>query len=187
MNRGSAVSRLRLLPLDEPEDHAALVAWLCAARWPFHGTTDLTPAEVEHRIRKGAYSNDTTQTFWLVQRDNAERVGLVSLQELDDLTPIFDLRLQDASRGRGLSGDALALIAHQVFDVHGKPRVEGHTRVDNTPMRRAFLKAGWVKEAHHRCAWPGDHGQLYDAVTYALLRTDWERGTRTPVPFSDEP
>ncbi len=42
---------------------------------------------------------------------------------------------------------------------------------------------GWVQEGYHRRAWPSDDGgRLHDEVSNALLREDWERWTRAPVP-----
>lgn len=54
-------------------------------------------------------------------------------------------------------------------------------------MRRTFRTCGYVKEAHYRQAWPGPAGTAYDAVGYAILRSDWQAGTITPPQWDDEP
>ena len=54
-------------------------------------------------------------------------------------------------------------------------------------MRRAFRRAGWVKEAHYREGWPVAGGQPLASVAYAILRSDVQSGTTTPVPWDDEP
>ncbi len=54
-------------------------------------------------------------------------------------------------------------------------------------MRRTFVTCGYVKEAHYRQAWPSPGGTVYDAVGYAILRTDWQAGTTTPPDWDDEP
>ncbi len=161
------------------------MTWLCAETWPFHGRPQLDPQAVRHGLTAGRYAGDDTETFWIA--DGGHRVGLLVLRELDDLTPTFDLRLRAAARGRGLGRAALAWLAEHLFATRDKPRVEGTTRADNVAMRRAFRAAGWVKEGHHRRAWPDAVGVLHDAVTYAVLRTDWERGETTPVPWDEEP
>jgi RimJ/RimL family protein N-acetyltransferase len=178
-------ARLSLLPVRHPQEHGELVAWICASSWPFHLQVVPRPEQVATRVERGDFHGEEDRSFWLML--DGERAGLVCLHELGDLTPIFDLRLATAFRGRGLGGQALDLLARQVFEVEGKTRLEGHTRVDNVPMRRTFRKRGWVKESHHRRAWPGAAGVLHDAVTYALLREDWVSGEQTPVPWEEEP
>jgi RimJ/RimL family protein N-acetyltransferase len=54
-------------------------------------------------------------------------------------------------------------------------------------MRRVFRNCGCVKEAHYRQAWPASGERFYDAVGYAILRTDWLSGTATPPEWDDEP
>ena len=76
------------------------------------------------------------------------------------------------------------LTAH-VFATHRAHRIAGNTRQDNVAMRRTFAKAGYVKEAHHRQAWPaGDHH--HDSIGYAIPRHDWETGATTPVDWHDQ-
>jgi hypothetical protein len=54
-------------------------------------------------------------------------------------------------------------------------------------MRRTFRTCGYVKEAHYRQAWPAAGGKIYDAVSYAIVRSDWQAGTITPPEWYDEP
>ena len=54
-------------------------------------------------------------------------------------------------------------------------------------MRRVFVRAGWVKEAHYREGWPVEGGRPVASVGYGVLRRDWETGQTTPVPWDDEP
>ena len=68
-----------------------------------------------------------------------------------------------------------------------KIRIEGQTRRDNLPMRRTFLKCGYVKEAHYRQCWPSPDGVYRDSIGYGILRSDWERGEITPAAWDDEP
>ena len=64
-------------------------------------------------------------------------------------------------------------------------RIEAATRQDNAAMRAVLRRCGFVKEAHHRDAWPAPDGALRDTVIYALLRRDHESGTTTPVVWDD--
>ncbi len=110
---------------------------------------------------------------------------MVAFRELEDPTPVFDLRILSGARGRGLGRAALAWIARWVFETQRHARIEAHTRADNAAMRRALRACRWVQEAHHRRCWPDAEGGFHDAVTYALLRDDWRSGTSTPVPPLD--
>ena len=173
---------IRAAPREEAGD---LVAFLCAHEWPYHVVPQPTAAEAERWIQAGRFESRSDRSLWVVRGD--ERVGLVALHDLEDPTPVFDLRLGASVRGLGLGRRVLGLVARYVFVELGRHRVEGHTRADNVGMRRAFRAAGWVKEAHYRSAWPGATGGWHDAITYALLEADWRAGRTTPVPWGDEP
>ena len=163
-------------------DRAALIALLTQNAWPFHMRPHPTAHDVEDAIDAGAWNDEDNTTFWI---DHAEhgRVGMVRLEDLTDPTPLFDLRVAERFRGRGLGAQILAALTRHVFEtMPAVDRFEGQTREDNIPMLRAFRRAGWVKEAHYRRGWPVEGGEPLASVAYAVLRQDWETGTTTPVP-----
>ncbi|NUP82460.1 MAG: GNAT family N-acetyltransferase [Nonomuraea sp.] len=168
-----------------PGDVAALAGFLTGEEWPFHaGTQDRDV--IERRAAEGAYDNDESRTFWVMA--DGERAGLVRLQDLGDDTPMFDLRVGKAWRGRGIGTRAVAwLTGHLFTELPGITRIEGTTRQDNHAMRAAFRKNGYAKEAHYRESWPTPDGTLRDAVGYAILRRDWLAGTVTLPDWHDEP
>jgi len=155
----------------------SLVAFFAGEEWPFHVDVRVAADVVRRRVAGGEYSD----TFWIT--DGAVRVGLVRLMDLDDGTPLFDLRVAASHRGRGVGTAAVDWLTRYVFTHFATDRVEGTTRRDNVAMRRTFEKAGYVKEAHYREAWPSPEGPR-DSVGYAILRRDWESGTTTAVDFS---
>jgi RimJ/RimL family protein N-acetyltransferase len=171
---------LSFVPFRPEREAEALVAWLSREEWPFHGSRRPEPARVRGWLEAGRFHGREARSFWL--RAGEETAGLLALQDLLDPTPVFDLRVAAAWRRRGVGRRALAWLAERVFVAEDRARVEAHTRADNAPMRALLRAAGWVHEAHHRQAWPDEAGALHDAVTYALLRADWARGARTPVP-----
>lgn len=169
-------------PIRLPDEAPALAAWLASDEWPFHGTRRPTVEKAAGWIADGLY----TPSFWLRERPGADPVGVVALRELEDPTPVFDLRLRSSARGRGLGRAALGWLARHVFETLGQhDRIEAHTRADNAAMRRTLRACRWVQEAHHRRCWPDAEGGRHDAVTYALLKDDWRSGTTTPVPPLD--
>ncbi|MGW6441492.1 GNAT family N-acetyltransferase [Lentzea sp. NPDC055074] len=159
---------------------------LAGTAWPFHAGPRVDRADVVARVAAGYYDNETARTFCVVQ--DGLLAGVIRLFDLDDDTPMFDLRVGERFRGAGIGSAALRWLTGYLFtELPSIRRIEGSTRQDNQAMRRLFLRCGYVKEAHHRQAWPGADGAVFDAVGYGVLRTDWETGTVTPVVFDDEP
>jgi RimJ/RimL family protein N-acetyltransferase len=168
------------------QDASLMVAFLSQEEWPFHGVVREQPEEILQRIVDGYYDAPEVLTFWVVLRE--ENVGMIRLFDLRDDTPMFDLRIDSAHRGKGLGSRALAWLTDYIFgELPEVCRIEGTTRQDNEAMRRTFRACGFAKEAHYRDAWSGPDGRAYDAVGYAILRRDWMTGTVTMPRWSDEP
>ena len=166
-------------------DHEALVDFMTRNEFPFHVNHRQTRTFVENSIARGAFRDEDNDSFWL---DSAEhgRIGLLRLEDLSEDSPLFDLRIDDPFRGRGLGTDVLRAATRHVFTTMPKVnRFEGQTREDNVAMRRIFLRCGWVKEAHYRESWPVDDGRAIASVAYAVLRRDWETGSTTTFDWED--
>lgn len=177
---------LSLRPIVRPADDDAFVAFLSTHEYPFHVRRRPTAADARARLADGLIDGPAAAGFWVLADD--EVVGIVTLEDLDDDAPLIDLRLADDRRGQGIGTAALRVVAADTFGRFSSVRrLEGQTREDNVAMRRAFRRAGWVKEAHYREGWPVDGGRPLASVAYAILRSDWESGTVTPVPWDDEP
>ena len=169
----------------EPDDADGLVIFLTGERWPFHGSPVVTADQARRWIAAGRYHSDDNRAFWITV--DGEDAGLIRLMDLADSTPVFDLRLRAQWRGKGIGGQALRWLTAYLFtEFPAIRRVEGTTRQDNRAMRRTFQRAGYVKEAHYREAWPVNGGEVYDAVGYAILRRDWLAGTTTTPEWHDE-
>ncbi|UYM03879.1 GNAT family N-acetyltransferase [Solicola gregarius] len=148
--------------------------------WPFHARPRPTVEQIHQAWDAGAYTSESDRTFWLEYA--GRRIGLCGFADLTDDTPILDLRLANDERGHGLGTGALRAATAWVFnEIATARRFEGTARVDNLAMRRTFERCGFVREAYYREGWPSADA-TYDAVGYAILRTDWESGTTTPVP-----
>lgn len=179
-----AVPEAALIPMELGPDGAdvpAFADFLASNRFPFHLGVSYTREAAEASAASDRWMNEDARTYWI--EVEGERVGILTLDELGDPTPMIDLRLAETHRGRGLGVPALRAATAEAFRL--KPdalRFEGQTRDDNLAMRATFLRAGWVKEAHYREGWEPGHA----SVAYAILRADWEAGTTTPVPW-DEP
>lgn len=177
-----------LRPLDaRGADRAELVAFLSGSAFPFHVGERLTREQADARIDGGAYDAPDRAAWW-VEAEGRGHVGVVVLRDLDDDGPVIDLRLAEEHRGAGLAAPALRALADVVFTTMPRVhRLEGTTREDNLPMRRAFTRAGFVQESYHRQSWPRPDGPPLAAAGYALIRPDWASGTTTPVPPLERP
>ena len=113
-------------------------------------------------------------------------VRVCGTSDLTDDTPMLDLRLVTSARGHGVGLAALRAATALAFrTVPHARRFEGQTREDNVAMRRTFVRAGFVKEAHYREGWPVEGGTPLASVAYAVLRSDWETGTTTSIVWED--
>jgi RimJ/RimL family protein N-acetyltransferase len=162
-----------------PADAPRIAEFLGSQTWPFHG------GGLAEEVAAGYFGADV-KAFWITAGEDAA-AGLIKLFDLADDTPMFDLRIGAAYRGTGLGTEALRWLTGYLFtELPAVRRIEGTTRQDNIAMRRTFRTCGYVKEAHYRQAWPAPDGTVYDAVGYAILRSDWESGTVTLPDWADE-
>lgn len=171
---------------------AALAEFLTGDEWPFHGDSRPTREAVAGWLANGRFSGPGTRNFWIragagdgaaepgdVRPD--EVVGVVTLREIGDPTPLFDLRLRAARRGSGIGTAATGWLTAYLFTEFAHVmRIEGHTRRDNVAMQKVFERCGYVREAQHRQAWPSADGSVHDSLGYAILRQDWLSGGTTP-------
>ncbi|MGW4214039.1 GNAT family N-acetyltransferase [Lentzea sp. NPDC004789] len=158
---------------------------LAGNEWPFHAGPRADRADVLARIAAGHYDNESARTFCVV-RDGV-LAGMTRVFDLDDGTPMFDLRVDERFRGVGVGSATLRwLTAHLFTELPSIHRIEGTTRHDNHAMRRLFRRCGYVQEAHYRQGWPSTDGTVFDAVGYGILRSDWETGTVTAVVLDEE-
>ncbi len=164
----------------KPKDFKTLEKWLCADTWDYFGKSKLTPED----IKESTFFNEETKCFW-VSNEEKVKVGFIKIFDLNDSTPLFDIRLKTEFRSLGFGEKAVKWIVDYIFTTFDKLRLEAFTREDNLAMRKILLKSGFVKEAHHRKAWNSDSGVLYDAVGYCILKEDWQNKKLTPVNWKD--
>ena len=173
-------------PFERARDEAVLYDLLCTERWPLRVKSTLTEADVRYEIELGIYDNDDVLTFLIDVGD--EVAGYVRADDLgqERSEPQLDFRLRERYRGQGIGRLALDFITREIFARYPQTRrIEGQTRRDNIAMRKVFVRGGYVMEAVYRRAWPTDD-EHFDGIGYAILRSDWETGTTTPVEW-DEP
>ena len=156
------------------EDADATVTFLVGSDWPFHSASRLSVAEA------GAISisNTETRSFWI--RDAGIAVGLVRLLDLDDVddgSPLFDLRIAGGHRGHGCGTAAVTWLSEYLFvEYPALHRIEATTRSDNTAMITVLNRCGYRHEGLLREAWTSRDGSRHDTMLFGLLRSDWSDG-----------
>jgi RimJ/RimL family protein N-acetyltransferase len=160
-----------------------LIQFLCSETWYYHGKQNPTKEEITKQFDSNVFSSKDNETFWIVNGNN--KIGLLRIFDLQDAIPLFDLRIKEAFRSAQVGEKAVNWLTNYLFQTYPNVlRIEGHTRHDNLAMRKVFHKCGYMKEAHLRKAWIQED-KLYDAVTYGIIKEDWESGRTTAVNWDD--
>jgi len=156
------------------EDVSRLSRFLAASDWPFHFERSVDDNWVRGRIESGHFFGAEARSFWILDGQAEEPLALGRIFDLSDLTPLLDLRVAAAVRGRGVGTLAVRGLTAWLFSEYPKTgRLGGYTRHDNLAMRRVFEKCGFQQEAHHRHAWPVQDDEPVDCVGYAILRQEF--------------
>lgn len=180
---------LTFRPVRFPAETEALADFFASEPWPFHGKPVVAREAILENAAEGLYTGGTREVHWIEL--DGETVGIIQLLDLDDLDdndgfPLFDLRVRSAWRGRGIGTAAVQWLTAHLFARYPRlNRIEGNTRADNAAMRRTFERCLYVLEGRYREAWPDPTGTMHDAVHYAILRRDWQRGTVTEVRWEE--
>ena len=155
-------------------DAALLGRFLSASEWPFHVEQSVDENWVRGRLEAGHFFGSDSRSFW-IRDDDEDALGFARVFDLEDLTPLLDLRVAAPSRGRGVGTLSLRGLTTWLFSEYPQAgRLGGYTRHDNVAMRRVFEKCGFQQEARHRRAWRVIGAQPVDAVGYAILREEAE-------------
>lgn len=163
----------------------ALVEFLMSDTWNFYGTPNPKEENIRRAHGNHYYVDEGIKTFW-IDTDLHGTVGMIRLYDLEDGTPLFDIRIHSSYQGLGIGTVAIQQMLQHVFEQYEAiDRVEANTRQDNYGMRCVFSKCGFVKEAHFRNGWKCSNGDAYDAVGYGITKSDWIRQEKTYVNWND--
>ncbi|MCU1398234.1 MAG: hypothetical protein JWN62_1343 [Acidimicrobiales bacterium] len=158
-------------PVVIPGDSDSLVAFLTGNEWPYHGVPKPTLDEAES-VRVVA---DDIISFWI--HDEDEIVGLIRLLDVDDVdngSPMFDVRIGTPHRGRGIGRIAVQWLTGYLFRSYpGLHRIEATTRSDNLSMQAVFAQSGYRQEGRFVEAWKSADGTRSDTLVYAILRREF--------------
>lgn len=158
-------------PVVWPDDGEAAVEFLASNEWPYHGRPNLS----RDQAAEIAVAGDDVVSFWVMAGDEA--IGLIRVFDLADLdvgSPLLDIRIAAAHRGRGVGSAAISWVVGHMFTTYNElHRIEATTRHDNVPMQRVFARCGFRLEGRMLEAWTNADGSTADTWTYAILRREW--------------
>jgi RimJ/RimL family protein N-acetyltransferase len=165
------MNRLHFQELDTTSVSTEVVSFLTSNDWPFHARHHLT-AQAAQALELGP--PESVRTFWMWAA--SERVGLLRLQDLEDVedgSVGFDLRVATGSRGQGFGGEAVRWLTSFLFTEYSAlNRIEASTRIDNLAMRRALESNRYTHEGTLRETWPDSSGLRHNTALYGRLRSD---------------
>lgn len=156
--------------------------------WAYHAGTKITRARFEKQFDGDYYNRKGVVTFIIEKAETV--IGLVRIFDLgadekSDETPLFDIRIEEQNRQKGIGTEVVNQMIDYIFKTYpNKIRIEATTRIDNKGMRNVLEKCHFAKEAHYRNAWNGQEGKKYAAIGYGILRSDWENGEATKVDWT---
>ena len=157
--------------IEWPDDADAVVDFLTSNEWPFHGQPHPSPADASAIEIVG----DDLASFWI--RDDGTAIGMIRLFDLDDLdtgSPLFDLRVAESHRGRGVGRSAVGWLTDHLFTTAPQlHRIEATTRHDNLAMQAVLAHCGYRCEGRLVEAWHNSDGTRHDTLVYAILRREW--------------
>jgi aminoglycoside 6'-N-acetyltransferase len=105
-------------------------------------------------------------------------VGWIQWQAEDDPDyrhASIDIYLAPWVRGRGLGPDAVATVAHHLFNEHGHHRIEIDPAAHNEAAIRAYTKVGFRPVGITRCSERGPDGTWHDGLLMDLLAEELQR------------
>ncbi len=167
------------------DDIDELIEFLTSDTWEFYGTPNPKPERIRESYKNNYYSGDDCKTFWIILDENT-KAGILRIYDLEDDTPMFDIRVLSKYKGMGIGTEAVNWLVKYIFsNCSDAERIEANTRQDNYAMRCVFNKCNFVKEAHYRKAWVGNDGKPYDSIGYGITKEDWLNGKPTPLNWND--
>jgi len=117
--------------------------------------------------------------------DRSDRlIGVVGWELLNGDIPdvAVSYRLLDrADHGKGITTEALGLLAGWLFDAGQMNRLRADGHVDNKASRRVLEKSGFTQEATARASWY-NRGRWHDVAVYTITRGEFEEHRAMAAP-----
>ena len=162
---------LVFVEIDPELDSEVVAVFLSQHAWPFHARSSLTMDDAR-QVKLGP--SDQVRSFWV--QENQSPAGIVrvfDLEDADEGSVLFDLRIAEECRGRGIGRATVAWLVEMLFaEYPSLRRIEATTRIDNHAMRRALESNQFVLEGRLRQTWRSEGGVRYDTALYGRLRSN---------------
>jgi ribosomal-protein-alanine N-acetyltransferase len=124
-----------------------------------------------------AFAEQSLFQWGVARRDDHRVIGTCTLSHVDapNLRAELGYALGRDHWGKGLMGEALALLLAFAFRELGLRRLEADVDPRNAASIRSLERLGFRREGYLRERW-FVAGEVQDALLYGLLRREWEAG-----------
>ena len=152
----------------QAKDYNTVCDFLNSELWPFHS-----------KIMNGEIGEQADSRIFLAVTAD-EVIGYIKITDfVDGDTPLFDVRVSETQRGKGLGAVLIKVATDAVFtELKQTIRFEAVTRIDNLPMQNLFKTLGWTQESHYRKGWRNSDGSYLDSLGFSILREEWEQSKK---------
>lgn len=100
---------------------------MTANAFPFHMNPSPTREGLDSRREEGDFDGPDNEV--LAARVQGELIGFVVVEDLESIAPLFDIRLANEARGKGLGTETVRELVRYLFREHPNiVRIEGQTR-----------------------------------------------------------
>lgn len=177
--------RLSLRPFAEEDAPAMYKNWASDAEvtrfltWPPHESAEAT-GELLREWAEEYNKKDYYQWAIVVKgEEGLGPVGSISAVAYSDRTDMIQIGycLGRAWQRRGIMTEALSRVMEYFFHTVGENRIEALHALENPRSGQVMKRCGMIYEGTLRQAGRNNQG-LTDLCCYAVLRTEWERGSR---------
>jgi RimJ/RimL family protein N-acetyltransferase len=164
--------KLDFIKVNNEADNEVMIQFLCTHEWPFHSFPHISLDQAKKMVE---HTPESSAIYWILS--DSVKIGLLRVLDLDDIedgSPVFDLRIAPQWRNRGFGKETVSWMSRSLFEEYPElHRIEATTRIDNIAMRRVLEYCDFELEGLLRETWPSQGGVRFDTAIYGLLRSDW--------------
>ena len=158
--------------INEESQSNDLKEFLTSQTWEFYEEEQITEESFNTKMSKNHFRNDSTKTYLCYE--NGCLLGCMryfDLENVDDDFPMFDIKIHESSRGKGvgtfLLNQTLGLIFKEYSNIF---RIEATTREDNVAMQKLFEKCGFNIWGKSSKSWKKNSGEFVSTFHYEKFR-----------------
>lgn len=152
-----------------------LKKFLSSQVWKFYEEENISITSINNKLEKNHFLNTKTKTYLCYE--NNELLGMIryfDLEDIDDEIPMFDIKVNEKSRGKGIGTYLLLNSLKIIFEKYSKiQKIEATTREDNIAMQKLFEKCNFKLWGKSSKSWKTLTGDFMQTYHYELLKENF--------------